>query len=127
MEAHFDGRYKYGEWLPVRAIVTERETDLDAELVAAVKSGTVHTRTPCRHLSPPAAGRSSRSTCNCPHSLWTLTVSLLQGEDEIASREVAVVAIRNITYVAGLIAPSPDPYSLLEGLALDEGLARSKS
>ncbi len=118
---HFGGYYKYGEWLPLRATVTNTGADLRAELRVAIQSG--NTRTSYAVPAPLPSGAHKEITLYVlpPSFARSLTVDLIADDQVIASAQANVYAIRNITYVVGVIAPDPDPYKVMAGMDLDEG------
>lgn len=118
---HFGGHYKYGEWLPLRVAVTNAGADFHAELRAAIQSGNVHTIYAAPAPLPGGARREIPLYVLLPSFARNVTVDLVADGRVIASAQADVYALRNITYVIGVIAPDPDPYKVMAGMDLDEG------
>jgi hypothetical protein len=121
---HFGGYYKYGEWLPLRVAVTNNGADLHAELHAVIQSGSIHTIYAVPISLPTGTHKEITLYVLPPSFARRIAVNLTTAHQIIASAQVNVYAIRNITYVVGVIAPNPDPYQLIAGMDLDEGHRR---
>lgn len=118
---HFGGYYKYGEWLPLRVTVTNTGADLHAELHATIQSGNVHTVYAAPAPLPSGARKEITLYVLLPSFARSVTVDLVADGQVIASARANVYALRNVTYVVGVIAPDPDPYKVMAGVDLDEG------
>ncbi|HEY63017.1 MAG TPA: DUF4350 domain-containing protein [Caldilineae bacterium] len=120
IQPYFGGHYKYGEWLPVRAIVRNDGPDVEAELQAIPPGESV---TIYAVPAPLPAGARKEFTLYVllPSFARTLTVKLVAGGKELAQARVSVTGLQNISYVVGVIAPDATPFGLLKGLELDDG------
>lgn len=118
---HFGGYFKYGEWLPLRVLVTNAGNDLRAELRAAVQSGNVYTIYAVPVPLPSGARKELTLYVLLPSFAHRVTIDLIADDRVIASTQTNVYALRNIIYVVGVIASDPTPYKGMVGMDLDEG------
>lgn len=118
-QAHFEGRFKYGAWLPLRVTLENTGLDLDAEVRVTVR-GYGGDSTFGVVASLPQTSRKQLTLYVLPNSYSSeLTVNLVAEEQVLMSQEVEVLPLINIHYLIGLAAANPAPLSLLAGLNLE--------
>ncbi len=118
VQPYFGGYYKYGEWLPLRVLVSNAGGDVEAEVRAVIASEGVNT-TYAVPVSLPAGARKEITLYTLlPSFARSVTVDLVVDGEEVARDRVVVSGLRNVTYIAGVIAPDAEPYGLLKGVDL---------
>ena len=124
-EAHFGGRFKFGEWLPLRITLENSGPDLDGEVQVTVL-GYGGSSTYAVSASLPQTSRKQLTLYVLPNSYSRkLTVNLVAEMELLLGQEVEVLPLSNIHYLIGVVAANPTPLSLLAGLDL-EGRERTE-
>lgn len=120
VEAHFEGRFKYGEWLPLRITLENNGPDLSGEVQVTV-SGYGGDSTYGVLASLPQTSRKQLTLYVLPNSYSRqLTVNLVTTEEVLLSQKVQVLPLSNVHYLIGVVAADPDSLSLLAGLDLHQ-------
>ena len=118
VQPHFAGTYKYGEWLPLRVSVGNSGGDLDAELRALITSGGASTAYVAPAPLPAGAQKDIELYVLLPSFARNVTVDLLADDQVLKSATIDVRAMRNVTYVVGVVASDASAYSLMESMEL---------
>ncbi len=120
VEAHFEGRFKYGEWLPLRITLENSGPDLSGEVQVTIRG--YGGNSTYGVLAPlPQTSRKRLTLYVLPNSYSrALTVNLVTTEEVLISQAVQVLPLSNIHYLIGVVAANPDSLSLLAGLDLDQ-------
>lgn len=120
VEAHFEGRFKYGEWLPLRITLENNGPDLSSEVQVTV-SGYGGDSTYSVLAPLPRTSRKQLTLYVLPNSYSReLTVNLVTTEEVLLSQKVQVLPLSNVHYLTGVVAADPDSLSLLAGLDLQQ-------
>jgi hypothetical protein len=118
VEPHFSGHFKFGEWLPLRVIVSNDGAAVRAELRAdSTQAGSQST-----HIVPvelPTGARKRLTLYVLPSSFAReVRVRLVNGDHELAMQLVSVSVERNINYLIGVVAPRFEPFAALSSVTL---------
>lgn len=118
-EAHFEGDFKYGEWLPLRITLENTGPALQGRVQVTVR-GSGGSNTYGVPTLLPQTSRKQLTLYVLPNSYSReLTVNLVANEEVLIDRKVKVLPLANIDYLIGVAAPNPDPLSSLTGLAFE--------
>jgi hypothetical protein len=118
-EAHFDGHFKYGEWLPVRITLENTGPALEGQVQVTVR-GSGGSNTYGVPALLPQTSKKQLTLYVLPNSYSReLSVNLVANEEVLIDREVKVQPLANIDYLIGVVASNPDPLSSLTGLAFE--------
>jgi hypothetical protein len=114
--AAYEGRFKYGEWLPVWISLENAGRDLEAQVEVLVK-GRSGATTYAAPVSLPSGARKRLSVYVLPNNFSReLQVQVVDAQGSIVhSTKVQVKGYPNITFLAGLIAPERGALALIAG------------
>lgn len=117
-EAAFDGYFKYGEWLPIWVELENNGPDRVAELRAPVSTaaGLQIFTVP---VELPAGARKRLPIYILPNNFSRqIEVSLVSGDERLASSKVQLNPQPTLTYLAGILSPRRGALSLIETIDL---------
>ncbi len=119
VEPYFGGHFKFGEWLPLHITLTNDGPPLRAEVRAdTTESGGQTTYSAAVEL-PTGARKRLTLYVQPPSFAQAIRVRLMEGDRELANQSVKVSVERNVHYLIGIIAPRPEAFAVLGGLALN--------
>ncbi len=118
-EPYFGGHFKFGEWLPLHVTLTNDGPPVRGE----VRADTTESGGQMAYSAPvelPTGARKRLTLYVRPPSFaQAIRVRLMDGDRELASQTVKVTVERNVNYLIGIIAPRPEAFVVLGGLALN--------
>jgi hypothetical protein len=125
VEPHYNGHFKFGEWLPLRVTLANDGPAVRAELRADTSAAGGRTIYVAPVELPSGARKRLTLYVQPPSFAQAMRVRLVEGERELASQAVKVILERNVNYLVGVAAPRVEPFAALKGLTLgtmaDEG------
>ena len=119
--AAYEGRFKYGEWLPVWVSLENSGRDLEAQVRVLVQ-GRGGATTYAAQVSLPGGSRKRVPVYVLPNNFTReLQVQVVDAQENVVrTQKVQVKGYPNITFLTGLIAPERGAVSLLEGAKAPE-------
>ena len=116
--AAFDGHFKYGEWLPIWVELENSGPDRLAELRAPV-STSAGLQVFSVPVELPSGARKRLVLYILPNNFSRqIEVSVVSGDERLASQKVQLTPQPTITYQAGIISPERGALSLIETIDL---------
>jgi hypothetical protein len=117
-QAAYDGYFKYGEWLPIWVELENNGPDRLAELRAPI-STSAGLQVFTLPVELPAGARKRLVLYVLPNNFSRqIEVSLVSGDEKLASQKVQLNPQPTITYLVGLLSPDRGALSLIETIEL---------
>ncbi len=118
VEPHFNGHFKFGEWLPLRVSLANDGPALHAE----VRADTTDAGGQTIYLTPvelPSGARKRLTLYVQPPSFAkAIRVRVMDGASELASKSLPLTVERNTNYLVGVIAPRGESFAALNAMKL---------
>ncbi len=117
-EPHFNGHFKFGEWLPLRITLDNDGAPLHAEVRADTSQAGGQTTFVAPVELPSGAHKRLTLYVLPPSFAQAMRVRLMDGDRELASQSISLSVERNVAYLVGVIAPRTEAFASLSSLTL---------
>ncbi|RME44889.1 MAG: hypothetical protein D6791_12095, partial [Chloroflexi bacterium] len=124
-EPFFEGIVKFGEWLPIRVILSNQGADRSVEVHATLASAEGQA-TYVQPVELPAGAHKQVTLYVMPSSFSRrLRLSLMEGSEELEHTTVELHPISYQALLVGIVAQDPDALSALRTISIRGGSPRA--
>ncbi len=121
VESHFNGHFKFGEWLPLRVSLANDGPSLRTEVHADTIDSGGQTIYAVPVELPTGARKRLTLYVQPPSFAKAVRVRVMNETQELATQSLPLTVEKNVNYLVGVIAPRGEAFAALNSLKLSPG------